>query len=1582
MEGARVPEPLLVGEPSTDQEHPFWTLHQQESVSQSVFCGTSTYCVLNTVPPLEDDHGNSNSSHVKIFLPKKLLECLPKCSSLPKERHRWNTNEEIAAYLITFEKHEEWLTTSPKTRPQNGSMILYNRKKVKYRKDGYCWKKRKDGKTTREDHMKLKVQGVECLYGCYVHSSIIPTFHRRCYWLLQNPDIVLVHYLNVPAIEDCGKPCGPILCSINTDKKEWAKWTKEELIGQLKPMFHGIKWTCSNGNSSSGFSVEQLVQQILDSHQTKPQPRTHNCLCTGSLGAGSSAHHKCNSAKHRIISPKVEPRTGGYGSHSEVQHNDVSEGKHEHSHSKGPSREKRNGKVAKPVLLHQNSTEVSSTNQVEVPDTTQSSPVSISSGLNSDPDMVDSPAVTGVSSMAVASVMGSLSQSATVFMSEVTNEAVYTMSPTTGPNHHLLSPDASQGLVLAVSSDGHKFAFPTTGGSESLSMLPTNVSEELVLSTTLDGGRKIPETTMNFDPDCFLNNPKQGQTYGGGGLKAEMVSTNVRHSPPVERGFSFTTVLAKEIKTEDTSFEQQMAKEAYSSSAAAAASSSLTLSAGSSLLPSGGGLSPSTTLEQMDFSAIDSNKDYASGFSQTGRSPHVHQTPSPSFFLQDASKPLPIEQNAHSSLSESGGTFVMPTVKTEASSQTSSCSGHVETRIESASSLHLMQFQANFQAMAAEGEVTMETSQVAEGGEGLIKSGELQACSSEHYLQPETTGVIRSAGGVPMLPGGVVQGLYPVAQPGLANASSMELSLDHFDISFSGQFSDLINDFISVEGGGGTLYGHQLVSGDGAALSQSEDGARAPFAQAEMCMPCCSPQQGSLQLTSAEGGAGTMAYMHVAEVVSTTPAQGTLGMLQHSGRVFMVTDYSPEWSYPEGGVKVLITGPWQEASNNYSCLFDQISVPASLIQPGVLRCYCPAHDTGLVTLQVAFNNQIISNSVVFEYKARALPTLPSSQHDWLSLDDNQFRMSILERLEQMERRMAEMTGSQQHKQGSGGGSSGGGNGSGNGGSQAQCASGPGTLGSCFESRVVVVCEKMMSRACWAKSKHLIHSKTFRGMTLLHLAAAQGYATLIQTLIKWRTKHADSIDLELEVDPLNVDHFSCTPLMWACALGHLEAAVVLYKWDRRAISIPDSLGRLPLGIARSRGHVKLAECLEHLQRDEQAQLGQNPRIHCPPSEEPNTDSWMTQWHSEAIHSPEVPKGVTVIASTNPVQVTGNPKGTSVGKDAAPSQVRPREPMSVLMMANREVVNTDMGPYRDSAESEECTQPMDDIQVNMMTLAEHIIEATPDRIKQESFVPTEPSALERTDTATISSTMRWLASYLADVDRLPSAAQIRSAYNEPLTPSSNTSLSPVGSPVSEIAFEKPSLPSAADWSEFLSASTSEKVENEFAQLTLSDHEQRELYEAARLVQTAFRKYKGRPLREQQEVAAAVIQRCYRKYKQLTWIALKYALYKKMTQAAILIQSKFRSYYEQKKFQQSRRAAVLIQKYYRSYKKCGKRRQARRTAVIVQQKLRSSLLTKKQDQAARKIMRFLRRCRHRVKELRKAKELEDIQQHPLAM
>lgn len=250
--------------------------------------------------------------------------------------------------------------------------------------------------------------------------------------------------------------------------------------------------------------------------------------------------------------------------------------------------------------------------------------------------------------------------------------------------------------------------------------------------------------------------------------------------------------------------------------------------------------------------------------------------------------------------------------------------------------------------------------------------------------------------------------------------------------------------------------------------------------------------------------------------------------------------------------------------------------------------------------------------------------------------------------------------------------------------------------------------------------------------------------------------------------------------------------------------------------------------------------------------------------------------------------------------------------------------------------------------MISLAKQIIEATPERIKREDFVGLPEAGApvrERTGAVGLSETMSWLASYLENVDHFPSSA-----------------------PSSELPFERGrlALPPAPSWAEFLSASASGKMESDFALLTLSDHEQRELYEAARVIQMAFRKYKGRRLKEQQEVAAAVIQRCYRKYKQ-------FALYKKMTQAAILIQSKFRSYYEQKRFQQSRRAAVLIQQHYRSYR--------RRPTGSLPARNKGSFLTKKQDQAARKIMRFLRRCRHRMRELKQNQELEGLPQPGLA-
>lgn len=62
-----------------------------------------------------------------------------------------------------------------------------------------------------------------------------------------------------------------------------------------------------------------------------------------------------------------------------------------------------------------------------------------------------------------------------------------------------------------------------------------------------------------------------------------------------------------------------------------------------------------------------------------------------------------------------------------------------------------------------------------------------------------------------------------------------------------------------------------------------------------------------------------------------------------------ITDYSPEWAYPEGGVKVLVTGPWH-SSGPYTVLFDTFPVPTTLVQSGVLRCYCPGNLKHLLLL--------------------------------------------------------------------------------------------------------------------------------------------------------------------------------------------------------------------------------------------------------------------------------------------------------------------------------------------------------------------------------------------------------------------------------------------------------------------------------------------------------------------------------------------------------------------------------------------------------------------------------------------------------
>lgn len=113
---------------------------------------------------------------------------------------RWLRPLEVCEILQNYAKYGFKLNPVPPIRPISGSMFLFDRKTLRYfRKDGHNWRKKKDGRTVREAHERLKIGSVDVLHCYYAHGEDNPSFQRRCYWLLDTAleHIVLVHYREV-----------------------------------------------------------------------------------------------------------------------------------------------------------------------------------------------------------------------------------------------------------------------------------------------------------------------------------------------------------------------------------------------------------------------------------------------------------------------------------------------------------------------------------------------------------------------------------------------------------------------------------------------------------------------------------------------------------------------------------------------------------------------------------------------------------------------------------------------------------------------------------------------------------------------------------------------------------------------------------------------------------------------------------------------------------------------------------------------------------------------------------------------------------------------------------------------------------------------------------------------------------------------------------------------------------------------------------------------------------------------------------------------------------------------------------------
>ncbi|CAG7866557.1 unnamed protein product, partial [Brassica rapa] len=117
---------------------------------------------------------------------------------LSEARNRWLRPPEICEILQNYQKFQ--ISSEPPTTPASGSVFLFDRKVLRYfRKDGHNWRKKRDGKTVKEAHERLKAGSVDVLHCYYAHGHDNENFQRRSYWMLQEElsHIVFVHYLEV-----------------------------------------------------------------------------------------------------------------------------------------------------------------------------------------------------------------------------------------------------------------------------------------------------------------------------------------------------------------------------------------------------------------------------------------------------------------------------------------------------------------------------------------------------------------------------------------------------------------------------------------------------------------------------------------------------------------------------------------------------------------------------------------------------------------------------------------------------------------------------------------------------------------------------------------------------------------------------------------------------------------------------------------------------------------------------------------------------------------------------------------------------------------------------------------------------------------------------------------------------------------------------------------------------------------------------------------------------------------------------------------------------------------------------------------
>ncbi|XP_037941724.1 uncharacterized protein LOC119674648 [Teleopsis dalmanni] len=1733
------------------------------------------------------------------------LESLPRADSFPSQRHRWNTNEEIAAILISFDKHSEWQSKEVKTRPKSGSMLLYSRKKVRYRRDGYCWKKRKDGKTTREDHMKLKVQGTECIYGCYVHSAILPTFHRRCYWLLQNPDIVLVHYLNVPYPDDNKMAVLAPSITLWGDKKEW---TKEELVSQLKPMLSTVT---SDDDSDSGNdieishaeTVETIVCQLMEKQRISRQAalvKQLDCGCgDASCADGKTCSHPVmrrpnllKSASERRVNlndnynqavngtPNVVVGPKLYSRWSERRTRDSNSLDNQQYHAQQLAQE---SAIKFQIIPPQHNEQSQQQQQLAVyQQQQQQQQVYRQQSLNSTHQLLAtrSNLIVHQHQQQTHQQQQQQQQHQLQQLNQTGfNQAVTTTSTIISSNNNNNNQINLQRFVANHNSNSSSNSNNNNNNSlmnNRLQIARTTITTTNGnglgngVATQLDNGATVNDaeiienenhmstnfnaTKINRNTNCNNSNNNNNNNHQSNNLQLSIVTQqqqqqqsdnlnainnnsnvsnnsnynynhNQQHRNQTQQQFFR---LQQNQTTSDIKISpQQLHQQQHPKSQQQTSQMSHTTTNSSSSTVEPMCMSPEHHPSPPLHSTSDNNH---SNNNNTNSNPLVHF----SFSTSPSQSQTTTTSNSNPTLAHSlmDGNHVNPKQSTTINSDSTVTTSADENLISSHGTVMSGEMTASNVDDENANNQTVEMSTNDNNGNQHLNSSNINNNKNQNNINNnknnnQPTEYNSSNSSNKSLNGCAKLGASSnISTVDCNNSNSSNSSVDH--PGNDGRTEQNSVEFIETmdmnNGNEQQLTehtSHELQESLGffnETLDLSQEDiqrtliANMPFSNGSVKQQnstllmgtsiCIENNESEIPVTSVTGGddedaedvfANLDAFDMLVEfpeldlddkqalnntalghtVVLTTndinrgeevnivardavlqrdlqyhetDSHDTHAVVkqQCNKKLLNICDFSPEWSYPEGGVKVLVAGPWTAAST-YTVLFDAQPVPTVLIQEGVLRCYCPAHEVGFVSLQVSCDGFVISNAVMFEYK---MSYCQEAQYDVTS-NDCLYKFSLLNRLTSIEEKLQIKTESgivnEQHAF---------------------------YMQTNFEEKLINYCHQLTKRT-WPVNTNSNWNNSFKGMTLLHLASALGYAKLMCAMLNWRSENPNII-LETEIDALSQDIHGNTPMAWACARGHIETATILYKWNHNALKIKNNLQQSPLEIATAKGHKHLLAEIYRLENERRrnqnsgslSSLSLNLTkyiINDIESKTSNPNEELFEFKEEHIfptydtiethksHDGVFLRPVALASNQSPPNNTRYSKRSSIDsginmdirtkpgksfKDAnklhsfdAHDNYGLESPLDSLTGTNTtnsllsplrkmdfalcEVSTGDSSPLPDKDHDDTSTINNDDItdvtignetdvivgdsDAKVLTLAEHIIAAMPERIKNEAD---EMMVLGSPMTEPLNTETSGLNDNFMDtlLDSLPNThfdSDFSFEYNNcdyryhdvstPCSSLSPASSGPLQSPASySILGHDPSVsspsppPSTKQLTEFLNASSSNQYpfEADFSKLTLTDTEQRELYEAAKCIQKAYRSYKGRQKLEEQNkerTAAIVIQNYYRRYKQ-------YAYYRQMTNAALVIQHGYRSYRRNKRFKKSKSSTTssltnlgsqhsnnsqCLSSFYDHYKNDQQQEYCSSQPSTPKETSPSGPLKRTysqstQNQAARKIQQFMRQSR----------------------